>query len=119
MEEAEEEERDELRLIFDRIESYIDNHIGRPLTLNELADKFYVSVSTLCNLFRDYSGKSFVEYVTALRVERAKEFMRDYPRMLNKEIAELVGYPDQNYFSRVFKSVAGVSPTDYRASLSR
>lgn len=119
MEEAGEEDRDELRLIFDRIESYINHHLGRPLTLNELADKFYVSVSTLCNLFRDYSGKSFVEYVTALRMERAQAFMQTYPKMLNKEIAELVGYPDQNYFSRVFKSVAGVSPTDYRASLSR
>lgn len=119
MEDAEDAEQDELRLIFDRIESYILTHLNRPLTLNELTEKFYVSVSTLCNLFRDYSGKSFVEYVTSLRVERAREFMRTYPKMLNKEIAELVGYPDQNYFSRVFKSVMGVSPTEYRSSLAR
>lgn len=119
MEDAGNEERDELRLIFNRIESYILTHLNKPLTLNELTGKFYVSVSTLCNLFRDYSGKSFVEYVTSLRMERAQEFMRAYPKMLNKEIAELVGYTDQNYFSRVFKSVVNVSPTEYRAHLSR
>lgn len=116
-EEADDEEQDELRLLFERIADYIHTHLHQSLSLKKLSEHFYISVSALCNLFRDYSGKSFVEFVTAQRLERAQEFMRAYPHMLNKEIAELVGYSDQNYFSRVFKSATGVSPSEYRAGL--
>jgi YesN/AraC family two-component response regulator len=51
-------------------------------------------------------------------MKMAQQFMRDYPEMLNKEIAEIVGYADQNYFSHVFKTVTEMSPTKYREKMS-
>lgn len=101
--------------LFARIETYIASHIGQPLSLSLLTQHFHVSKTLLCNLFRDYTGKSFVEYVTTFRMRKAQDLMRSYPRMRNKEIAEMVGYHDQNYFSRVFTSVIGMSPSDFRS----
>ncbi|MFD0715592.1 response regulator [Paenibacillus sp. GCM10027626] len=100
--------------IFAKIETYISYHIGQPLSLQDLIGNFHVSSTYICSLFRNFSGKSFVEYVTELRMRKAKEFMLAYPEMLVKEIAEIVGYTDQNYFSRVFKTIVGVSPTEFR-----
>ncbi|MCD9022484.1 response regulator transcription factor [Cohnella silvisoli] len=105
----------DLSQLFARIEAYIASHIGQPLSLPLLTEQFHISKTLLCNLFRDYSGKSFVEYVTALRMHKAQELMIHYPRMRNKEIAEMIGYFDQNYFSRVFTSVIGMSPSEFRA----
>ncbi|MDI4647363.1 response regulator transcription factor [Cohnella hashimotonis] len=107
------------RQLFDKIEMYIASNIGQPLSLQTLTDQFHVSRTVICNLFRDYSHKSYVEYLTALRMKIAQDLMRDYPKMLNKEIAEIVGYTDQNYFSHVFKTVTEMSPTRYRESLTR
>ena len=100
--------------IFAKMETYISYHIGQPLSLQDLISNFHVSSTYICSLFRNFSGKSFVEYVTELRMRKAKEFMLAYPEMLVKEIAEIVGYTDQNYFSRVFKTIVGVSPTEFR-----
>lgn len=107
------------RQLFDKIEMYISSNIGQPLSLQTLTDHFHVSRTVICNLFRDYSHKSYVEYLTSLRMKIAQDLMRDYPKMLNKEIAEIVGYTDQNYFSHVFKTVTEMSPTRYRESLNR
>lgn len=105
--------------LFSQIEMYISANIGQPLSLQVLTDQFHVSRTVLCNLFRDYSGKSFVEYITSARMKMAQQLMRDYPEMLNKEIAEIIGYADQNYFSHVFKTVTEMSPTKYRESLGK
>lgn len=108
----------DFKRLFARIETYIASHIGQSLSLPLLTQHFHVSKTLLCNLFRDYTGKSFVEYVTTFRMHKAQELMRLYPRMRNKEIAEMVGYPDQNYFSRVFTSVIGMSPSDFRSRVA-
>lgn len=52
-------------------------------------------------------------------MKMAQQLMRDYPEMLNKEIAEIIGYTDQNYFSHVFKTVTEMSPTKYREILGK
>lgn len=109
---------DEAKL-FAQIETYISANIGQPLSLQVLTKQFHISSTFVCNLFREKSGKSFVEYITFLRMQKSQEFIRIYPNMRNKEIAEIVGYYDQNYFSRVFKTVVGISPTEYRASLGK
>ncbi|MFC5406819.1 response regulator [Cohnella soli] len=110
-----EQEGGDFSRLFARIETYIASHIGQPLSLPLLTEHFHVSKTQLCNLFRDYTGKSFVEYVTSYRMRKAQDLMRFYPSMRNKEIAEMVGYPDQNYFSRVFTTVIGMSPSDFRS----
>ncbi|BBH22146.1 DNA-binding response regulator [Paenibacillus baekrokdamisoli] len=107
-------ESDSGALLFHQIENYVSAHLKEALTLGDLIERFHISSSYLCNLFRNNSGKSFVEYITALRVEKAKSLMLNYPSMLLKDIAEIVGYQDHHYFSRVFKTVVGTTPKEYK-----
>ncbi|HEY5583574.1 MAG TPA: helix-turn-helix domain-containing protein, partial [Ruminiclostridium sp.] len=64
-------------------------------------------------LFRKHTNLSFNEYVTNLRINEAKRLMREQPGMLLKDIAEIVGYQDQHYFSRIFKSITGIAPSEF------
>ena len=67
----------------------------------------------MSKLFRKYSGQSFTQYLTRLRMEQAKQLMKESPTAYVKDIAALVGYHDQFYFSRIFRSYTGKSPADY------
>lgn len=61
-------------------------------------------------------GESFIDLLTRLRIEKAKEIMSSEQLSL-KEVCFEVGYKDPNYFSRVFKRVTGMTPTEYRNQL--
>ncbi|MBB6670645.1 response regulator [Cohnella nanjingensis] len=102
---------------YKRIQAYMIAHLSDPISLSQLGDLFNVSRTYLCNLFRNYADASFVEYFTELRMERAKELMRSHPDIILKDIAELVGYADHHYFSRVFKTSCGITPSEYKQSL--
>ncbi|WP_248929733.1 AraC family transcriptional regulator [Paenibacillus hamazuiensis] len=93
-------------------QDYMIGHFQEPLTLEGLAAMAGLSVSHYSRLFKKYIGYSPIDYLTHLRVDRAKELlvMSDY-RL--KSIATSVGYNDEFYFSRIFKKVTGMSPRDY------
>ncbi len=103
--------------LFHRIEQYLLSNLSSPLSLTQLMAIFGVSSTYLCNIFRSFSGKSFVEYLTQLRIETAQKLMEDYPDMPLKDVAELVSYTDRHYFTKVFKAITGKTPTEYRSSL--
>jgi two-component system, response regulator YesN len=100
---------------FALIIEYMRMNLAKPVTLMSLSEVFGVSQTYLCNIFRNKAGKTFVEYMTQLRMETAKQMMCS--GMLLKDIAEIVGFTDQHYFSRVFKTFEGVSPTDYQKAI--
>ncbi|MBP1992194.1 response regulator [Paenibacillus eucommiae] len=102
------------KALFESIQHYLQSHLNEPIGLTQLNEIFKVSNTYLCNLFRNYADASFVEYFTALRMEKAKELIRDHPDMMLKDIAELVGYRDHHYFSRVFKMITGQTPSDFK-----
>jgi two-component system response regulator YesN len=81
--------------------------------LPDVADHVGLSASYFSSIFSHGVGETFVEYLTKLRIERAKELLRT-TNMYLYEIAEAVGYNDPHYFSTAFKRVAGHSPSDYR-----
>ncbi|MNP49678.1 HTH-type transcriptional regulator YesS [compost metagenome] len=64
-------------------------------------------------IFKQQTGETFIDYLTSLRIGRAKELIVQ-GGYSQKEICFLVGYNDPNYFSRVFKKVTGFTPTEYR-----
>ena len=64
-------------------------------------------------LFKEETDQTFVEYLTAIRVEKAKEMLTS-PSSSIKEVCAAVGYSDPNYISRIFKKVTGQTPTEYR-----
>ncbi len=92
--------------------SYIQTNY-RTLTLRMLADKFHYSEAYLSELIKNTMGNSFVELVRNLRMREARELL-EHSRLSVAQIAEKVGYHSADHFSRVFRSVHGISPQVYR-----
>ena len=74
---------------------------------------FGISQTYVGKLFRKYAGTSFSQTFTQMRIDRAKELFDENPKPYIKDVALAVGYADQFYFSRVFRSYTGKSPTEY------
>lgn len=98
--------------LVEAIKSYIDANY-RSVSLEEIAQRFYLNKNYFCSLFKGVTGESFIEYLTALRMEQAKRLLAD-SELKTYEIAERVGYGDQRYFSQVFRKHTGLQPTQYR-----
>ena len=88
-------------------------HLGEPLCISKLSAIAGVSNSYFFWLFKSATGSTPIDYFIRLRVRRARELLRN-PALSVKATACLLGYSDQYYFSRVFKSVTGVAPRNYR-----
>lgn len=98
-----------------KAQNYIQENYQKDLSLDEVSRQLDLSPYYFSKLFKEETGSNFVEYVTNLRIARAKELLaRDDCSM--KEICAEVGYSDPNYFSRIFKKNVGVTPTEYRGS---
>ena len=67
-------------------------------------------------LFKEETGENFIEYLTSLRINKAKELIQNSSLSM-KEICAEVGYADPNYFSRIFKKNVGATPTEYKEGL--
>ncbi|MCC6093777.1 MAG: response regulator [Eubacterium sp.] len=98
---------------------YLHHHLKDPLSMSEVCRTFGVSQTYLSKIFRKYTGLSFNQKVTELRMEKAKRIIQENSEYFIKEIAEMVGYQDQFYFSRVFRSYVGKSPSEYADELEK
>lgn len=98
------------------IRAYLLDHYGdRELSLQKTADQFRLSKSSLSRLMKMELNASFVDYLTGLRIEKAKELLRQPGEELKMhQIAQKVGFSSQHYFSRVFKAHTDLSPLEYR-----
>jgi YesN/AraC family two-component response regulator len=105
---------DEAPAFFRRICRHIDTRYAESLTLTDLCEAFRISRPYMYKLFRKFEGTSFNEYLTRRRIEAAKRLIAESPSMPLKDVAQYVGYQDQFYFSRVFKSLTGIPPSEYR-----
>lgn len=96
--------------------TYIDeNFAGESLSLGKVAKEIEVSPNYLSSIFSQNVQKTFIEYVTEKRIEKAKKLLRTTSMPLS-DIALEIGYKDAHYFSFVFKKVQGISPREYRGS---
>jgi two-component system response regulator YesN len=98
---------------FSLIKEYISLHLAEPLTLQSMCGHFGISQTYISRLFRQYSGQSFINYLTGERIEKAKQYLANRD-LLIRDIAPMVGFSDQFYFSRVFRSLTGRSPSKYQ-----
>lgn len=96
--------------------NYIHDNYNKDITLELVSRHVNVSPNYFSKLFKDEIGCTFIDYLTTLRIEKAKELLGDN-NCYNKEICYQIGYTDPNYFSRIFKRVMGITPTEYKASL--
>ena len=95
---------------------YIEENLDKDVSLEQLANYLGCSPFYLSKLFKEESGNNYISYVTELRLEKAKKLLGN-DSLIIKEITSMVGYNDQNYFSKLFKQKFGVSPTEYREAL--
>jgi two-component system response regulator YesN len=104
-----------LTLILRKAIDYLHKHYHEQVTLNEVAEHVYVSTSYISRMFKKELGRNFVDYLNGIRLEKAKELLKD-PKYKTYEVAEMVGIQDAHYFSRLFKKYQGLTPTEYRES---
>lgn len=100
-----------------RVCAYIEKHLETIQGPQELCRQFGVSQTYLGKLFRKYRDMSLNTYLTESRMEKAKELIQSDPELLIKDVAVRLGYRDQFYFSRVFRSYTGMCPTEFVESL--
>lgn len=99
-----------------RAREYIHEHQSESLTLGQVAKSINTSTFYFCKLFKKVTGINFTEYVSRVRIERAKNLLLN-PNLRVSEIAFEVGFESLTHFNRVFKKILGQSPTDYRSQL--
>lgn len=92
---------------------YMEEHYNEKLSLGMVADKTYVSQWHLSKLLNKQEGKNFSEILNQIRIQHAKELLRDMSLRI-ADISELVGFTDVAHFSRVFKKNEGISANEYR-----
>lgn len=96
-----------------KVEQYILEHISEDMTVAELAEYIYISTNHLTRLFKKETGKTPIDYITAVRMSMAKELL-EKGEMRVSDIALKTGYDNYSYFSKVFKKYYGESPRAYR-----
>jgi AraC-like DNA-binding protein len=92
-------------------------HLNKPLPVARLAALANISPSHFFALFKRHTGCAPIDYFIRLRMRRASDLLSTTSLSV-KEVAAVLGYDDQFYFSRVFKSVNRVAPSEYRALLA-
>ncbi len=95
----------------------IYENLASPPPLSELAEDSHLSVSRFSHLFSEIVGKSPKEFTLSMRIDRSCELLENNSEISIKEIAELMGFDNQNYFSRIFKKRIGCSPREYKKQL--
>lgn len=98
--------------IVTNVRRYITEHISERLSLNEVAAVFGISPNYLSQLFGKYNDTGFSEYVSTCKVNEAKRLLGE-EHLKVYEVADRLGYDSAFYFSKVFKRIEGISPTDY------
>lgn len=100
-------------LLINKIKKYIDDNYSEELRLQLVANKFHLNKNYFCQYFKRETNKNFIDYLTELRIEKAKKLLK-LENLSSTEVAEKVGFNNVNYFVRVFKKVTGVSITEYK-----
>lgn len=102
-----------LRLNILNIKNYLEDNFQNKISLDELAKKFFVNKFYLSRIFKDEFGTSINNYIISLKITKAKELLRFSQKSI-EEIAFEVGIGDPNYFSRLFKKLEGMSPSEFK-----
>lgn len=95
-----------------QIAGYILDHLPSPLSVNQLAEEFYLNPSSLSRKFKKETGFSVTEYITQHRIKLAQYYLEHGYHNIS-EVSVLAGYSDSNYFCRIFKKQTSLTPTQY------
>jgi YesN/AraC family two-component response regulator len=99
-----------------KIEEFLRANFQQEITLQEIADRFFLSREHISRKFKQEYHETITDYVTRIRMEKAKELLAN-PGLKIYEIAYHIGYQNEKYFSKVFKKFFGMTPNEYRNSI--
>lgn len=99
--------------VMHEIAKYMEQHYHREMTLQNISERFYLSREYISRRFKQETGENVFDYLARIRVEKARLLLQN-PHLKIGQIAEMVGYDDEKYFSKVFKKIEGISPNQYR-----
>jgi len=94
--------------------NYIDANYNKPIILADVAKASHLSISRLAHIFKEQMGITIIDYLTSVRIERAKQLLLATEQNCT-EICFEVGYNNQSYFTRTFKGLVGTTPRQFRA----
>ena len=107
-----EKRKDHRNHLVSSVRKYIHEHLAERLTLNEVASVFGISPSYLSQLFGKYNDLGFTEYINTCKIKESKRLLKE-EHLKIYEVADMLGFESPFYFSKVFKKIEGVSPTEY------
>ncbi|WP_336787814.1 response regulator transcription factor [Paenibacillus sp. MMO-177] len=102
--------------VFSQIKGFIEKNIDQELSLQMVADHFFYNPSYLSRLFKSKLNQNYLSFVTEIRIDYAKKLLRD-PNRLVTDVCTMCGYKSYKHFVKMFRLVAGTTPTDYRRQL--
>lgn len=103
-------------LLYSQILFYLEDHVREKLTLEEICRDNMVGRAQLLKLFRDIHHCGVIEYFSRLKIEKAKQMIREENGNFS-QISDYLGYSSIHYFSRQFKKVTGMTPSEYASSI--
>jgi YesN/AraC family two-component response regulator len=102
--------------VVDEAKEYITNNYNSDLTLDKIASAVNYSKSRFCFIFKAVAGETYIEYLNAVRIEKAKDLLKNSNLPIT-EISYLVGYYTIANFNKNFKLITGITPREYRLSV--
>ena len=99
--------------VLDGVAAYLEEKYMKELTLDKVAGMACMSRFRFCRRFKERFGQSFVSYLNSIRVKNAAELLKK-PNLTITEIAQFVGYKSITHFERMFRTIHGISPGEYR-----
>ncbi len=102
--------------LFAQIKEYTESHICETLTIEQLCRSNSIGRSQLQKLFRSRSGYGTIEYFSRMKIDLAKQMIREDQYNFT-QIADAIGFSSVHYFSRQFKKITGMTPSEYASSI--
>ena len=100
-----------------QIKEFIQQNYAAPsLSVPDVSEHVHLSPSYVCTVFKNETGQTLNQYLTDYRIKMSKQFLSD-PRYKIADISSKVGYSDGNYYSKAFKKIVGLSPSEYREKM--
>ncbi len=108
------EELSKSKSIAKELKNYFYNHYNEKISLEKIAKKLYISPFYISKVFKEEFGQTPINFLIKIRLEKAKILLSTKKELSIKEVAYLVGYEDEFYFSKSFKKFYGISPTEFK-----
>ena len=104
--------------VYERVLAYLEEHLDRQLSIEQICRDTLVGLSQLQKLFRERHGCGIIDYFSHMKIRAAKQLIRNQ-RLNFTQIADSLGYTSVHYFSRQFKKITGMTPSEYSSSIKK